>query len=817
MSPPTALRPSRADVPALLGLLGLYALHLALLLLPETGLGLPRLLGALPAGLTYVPVVLGAGALILSLAPRTPVPRAWRLIGTGTLLWGLGQLLYVAAQDTSGSATLADPLFLAFPVFFLLAFGQFERRWPTVTGAARLDVAALVVCLGAYLWYVLLAAQLSNPAHDPLSNLVAASYPLSDLLLLNLLIAQAWRRPGTAPHGQWWLALGMVGFIAADLGFSLLTLRGQYSGTQWPDALWPLSALVFAFAAYRATAVEAREEARPPGSAPRHPAATHPAARRSIGPLSRLTPYAALLGSFGLTLSLHSLHTPAARGVLIANAVVALLVAARQTQALRDLEKRSAELEDSRVLLQHQAFHDPLTGLGNRAQLRATLSRMLEEGELDEPRPVGLLFVDLDNFKFVNDALGHRAGDELLQEVARRLVAVGGPGVHCVRLGGDEFVLVQTGGGERSLSDMSDRIGEALRVPIELAGQHLHITASLGGALSTPQMRDPATLLRWADQALYTVKRSGKNAMSLHRPGIHDDEAARRVLIETRLRGAHERRELTLHYQPQLDRDGQQRSFEALLRWHDAELGPVSPAEFVPIAETAGLVTALDNWVVDQACWQLAQWFPAHPERRVSVNVSPPHLVRAGFLETLRTALERHGVPATALEIEVTERLLIEQEAQARTTLRALLDLGVQVAIDDFGVGQSSLAALLKLPISVLKIDRAFVGELEGPDAAQSQAASQVVQAVVALGRALGLRVVAEGVESCAQAQLLWGLGVDALQGYWIGRPVAPGEVAPVSAAARSTLPPATPPGSTLPTSPLPRHAPNPGEAGVLG
>ncbi|THF86219.1 EAL domain-containing protein [Deinococcus sp. KSM4-11] len=734
---------------ALLGLGALCALQLAQLL----GLG-PSVLGAIPTGLLEVPVFVGSGALIVALASRTVEVRAWRLVGLGTLLWGAGQWLFTLLPQPLPVPSPVDPLFLALPTCFLLALLRFERRWPSLPGmAAKLDVAALMVSLGGYVWYFQVAPALLQPGIDMLPSVVSSTYPLADLLVLGLLLAQGWRSREGAPGGTWLLALGILVFLAADLGFSVMSAQGTYTGTDWPDALWPLAALVFAGAAWQAA---------------HRPDRTRTDARL-LSMHTRLAPYVALLGSFALLICLSERDTLEGLGALTATFVVALLVAARQTLAL-------GEIQDQRALLHHQAHHDPLTGLGNRVQLDAIL-----RGALAGDDEVGLLFVDLDDFKFVNDALGHRVGDQFLQEVARRLCQAAGTGHPCIRLGGDEFVVVLAPATTATLQALCERVVLALRESVTLSGQRLQITASVGGALSTPQERDPAALLRWADQAMYEVKRTGKNALSLYTPGVHDQLAARRILIETRLRGVLERDELSLHYQPQRDQDGQQRRFEALLRWTDPELGPVSPGEFVPIAETAGLMVALDNWVIDEACRQLALWLPQFPDRQVAVNISPPHLVRADFLPGLKASLSRHGVRPQALELEVTERLLVENEVQARETLRALLDLGVHVAIDDFGVGQSSLSALLRLPITTLKIDRAFTHELGvgGPGSAQAQAAYTVVQAIVALGQALALRVVAEGVETSMQAQLLQNLGVDALQGYWIGH-AQPPEITPL-------------------------------------
>ncbi|MFT2721036.1 putative bifunctional diguanylate cyclase/phosphodiesterase [Deinococcus sp. A31D244] len=713
----------------------------------------------------YLLVFLGSAALIWSLAARTEAPGAWRWLAAGTFCWGVGNALYTLGDVPAGVLGFTDPWFLALPACMLVAFWLFERRWPSLPSReAQLDVAAQVMSVGAYLWFFVLAEQMRRADHSLLSNLVAALYPLSDLVLLSLLLAQTWRGPDGAPRGMGFLAAGMVCFVVADTGYTILALRDTYAGNMWPDALWPLAALLFVAGAWQA-------------GQPRPLTVSPPRRPRSLwyGPLA---PYSALLAGFML---LGAVRLPLeARGALYATFFAAIFVAARQTLTLR-------QLEDSRARLEFQSRHDALTGLGNRRQLHLTL-----DARLRGPEGTGLLIVDLDDFRFVNEALGHRAGDTFLQRTAATLrseaAALNG---ECFHLSADEFVVIVPAARDEQVNAAGEALLRALRVPVTLEGQVLNITASVGAALAPVNgPLDGAALLRRADLAMKEAKRTGRNALQLFDPLRDDAAAARRVTIETRLRGAAERGELQLHYQPQLERGGQRVHFEALLRWQDAQLGAVSPAEFVPVAEVAGLMVDLDRWVIAQACRQLAGWRAAGRPWQVAVNISPPNLVRPDFLPFL---LRQHGLPHAALSLEVTERLLIENEAQARQTLQALMDLGIEVAVDDFGVGQSSLSSLLRLPISVLKVDRAFVTELTG-DRADGQAAFKVVQAVVGLGRALNLRVVAEGVETPEQAQLLWELGVDALQGYWIGRATPPDAVAgtvPTGAVPTGSAPPA--------------------------
>ncbi|NTY00489.1 bifunctional diguanylate cyclase/phosphodiesterase [Deinococcus sp. JMULE3] len=764
-------------------LLGLYVLHLL------------NLRGQLPPGAAqgmadqaYVLLFVGSGVLTWVLAGRAAFPAPWRWMAGGTALWGLGQLVYAALDQADVQVTLADPLFLAYPACFLVAFMLVERRWPSLPGwAARLDVLAMVSAVSAFAWFFLLAAQAQREDVSRLDNVVTMLYPLSDLLLLALLLAQVWRgmtlRSSTLRRSLALLAAGMLAFVVADLGFVYLTLRGEYGdGVGWPDALWPLGALLLPAALSGSLA--------PPRAAP----------PRRAGPptlVSLLAPYLSLVAAFSLLLLIPQ-GLPE-RGALLLTFLTALLVAARQTLAVRDLRVRTGELARSQAQVQAEALRDPLTGLGNRLKLNGSLDHALKVGGR-----VGLVMLDLDDFRFVNDALGHRAGDEFLRETARRVLAVTGtlPEVGqacCSRLGADEFVVLLRDTTAGTLMTLSERLRDALSQPVNFEGQELRLSASVGAALADPA-QDAGAALRRVDLALAEVKRRGGNGAQLFDPARDDAAAARRVLLEARLRGALDRDELTLHYQPMLDADGQVRRAEALLRWTDPELGAVSPAEFVPVAEDAGFMPQVDLWVIARACSQLRAWRDAGVTWQVSVNVTPPLLLRPEFVSWLAAQLTAHELRPGDLELEVTERVLVASGERLREPLAALRVLGVDTALDDFGVGQSSLSSLLHLPIRTLKIDRAFVRVLDCP--AEAQRGAQIVGAIVALGRALGLRVVAEGVETDAQAQAVWALGVSTVQGFWFARPAAAGNL---------------PPGLTGPrSSDLQRHAPGARGGGVL-
>jgi diguanylate cyclase len=336
------------------------------------------------------------------------------------------------------------------------------------------------------------------------------------------------------------------------------------------------------------------------------------------------------------------------------------------------------------------------------------------------------------------------------------------------RMGGDEFTVILS-----ELQDAPDaarvaqRLVSAIEAPLVISGQEVGVTASVGVSLYPADGNSAELLARHADMALYRAKQEGKNTVRFFAPEMNA-EALERVKLESALRGALERQEFSVHYQPLMTADGRTRSFEALLRWRHETLGVVTPDRFIPAAEDAGLIVPIGAWVLDEALRQIAVWrAEGFADLCVAVNVSPVQLARDDFVRTVSETLQRHGLDGSSLELEVTERSIVRDFERTSSRLEALRWLGVSVSVDDFGAGQSSLAYLLRLPVDVLKVDRSFVAAMHA-----SGSEARVVPAMVALAHALGLSVVAEGVETPAQLDALSQLGCERLQGYLLGRPV---------------------------------------------
>ncbi|WP_022803056.1 EAL domain-containing protein [Deinococcus ficus] len=439
--------------------------------------------------------------------------------------------------------------------------------------------------------------------------------------------------------------------------------------------------------------------------------------------------------------------------------------AAAERARTSELARLADELAAAQQHLAEQARHDLLTGLPGRAQFQAELDRRLAVAA-DEP--FGVLFIDLDRFKAVNDALGHDVGDRLLQQVARRLRRAVRSSDLVARMGGDEFTVILRGvqrvvDAERT----AQKILDGFALPFDVNGRSLHVTASVGVALAPQDGQDVATLHKRADIAMSRAKQGGRNGVRSFQPEM-EQESAERLTLEGDLRVALARDDLLVHYQPVIDvSSGQPRGFEALVRWAHPTQGLISPARFIPVAEESGLIIPLGAWVLREACRQAQRW-QADRTLTMSVNVSALQFEQPDFVPTVQAALTATGLDPRLLILELTESAVLRDPEAAVAQLRALRALGVRVALDDFGTGHSSLGLLKTLPVDLLKIDRSFV---------QGDGAEVMVGVIVTLAQAFGLEVIAEGVETPAQFTLIQGLRCDGVQGYLFARPAPAGEM----------------------------------------
>ncbi|MEO6690418.1 MAG: EAL domain-containing protein, partial [Dokdonella sp.] len=422
------------------------------------------------------------------------------------------------------------------------------------------------------------------------------------------------------------------------------------------------------------------------------------------------------------------------------------------------------EHEQNQSRIHQLAFYDTVTGLPNRALFQERACAMLAQAP--RTQTVNLLFVDLDDFKSINDTLGHRVGDLLLERVGQRLLACAGHEAFVARLGGDEFAMIQTvSDGRIGAAALAERIIAAFAAPFDVDGQHVKTSASVGIAQTVADQDGLVELARRADMALYVAKSEGRRTWRFFAPEIEAAVQSRRALKQD-LAAAIANGAFTLAYQPIIAL-GSRRLIgaEALLRWHHPVRGPVPPSEFIPIAEETGLIGVLGDWVLREASRVAATW---PREIRIAVNLSPLQLVRDSLVHDTITILEEAGLAPDRLDLEVTESALLAEDAVTRIALYALRDFGMRISLDDFGTGYSSLRSLRSFPFDKIKIDQSFVADI-----GLNSDATAIIRAVIALARDLGIQTAAEGIETQGQLDWLCAAGCTEGQGYLLGRPMS--------------------------------------------
>ena len=464
---------------------------------------------------------------------------------------------------------------------------------------------------------------------------------------------------------------------------------------------------------------------------------------------------------FPIELTLSPLET--AEGILV-------------TAAIRDISGRK-EGEAFRVLAGQMAYaaqHDNLTGLPNRMLLSDRIDQAIALARRHEKK-VAVLFLDLDGFKHVNDSLGHSIGDKLLQSVAARLANCVRASDTVSRLGGDEFiVLLSEVQQAEDVAISARKILQAVTNAHSIDQHDLHITTSIGMSVYPDDGMDAETLIKNADTAMYQAKENGRQSYQFFKPAMNI-RAVERQFIEEGLRGALERQELSLHYQPKINlKTGDITGAEALIRWTHPTRGQIPPAQFIPVAEDCGLILPIGSWVLREACNQARAWSDAGlPAMTMAVNVSAMEFRDEKFLERAFAILSETGMDPKYLELELTEGVLMKRPEATAAILQTLRERGAKMVVDDFGMGYSSLSYLRKFPVDALKIDQSFVSQLGAPDNDTA-----IVTAVIGMARSLGLRVVAEGVETREELAFLKAHHCDFAQGYYFSRPVLPQQFA---------------------------------------
>jgi diguanylate cyclase (GGDEF)-like protein len=564
--------------------------------------------------------------------------------------------------------------------------------------------------------------------------------PLLDLVAVWLAVRLVWLTP-THPAAYRYLLGGFVCLLTADAIAAGAALGGSAGGQPNAVALW--SYCLRAVAACHPSLRSAFEPVTDGPKRLRRPQLVLVVGLVLLGP-AMLATRVGLGGSLGVS-------------VVLGSALLPLLVVVHLVRHVQ--ERASAEYE---------AQHDALTGLPNRVLFHDRLDVALSQARRSGTR-VAVMFCDLDRFKSINDSLGHAVGNQLLQGVGRRLRACLRPTDTVARVGGDEFtLLVPSVSTAAESAAVAERILQELKAPYVVAGRELFTSVSIGMALFPDDGTDPETLLKHADTAMYRAKASGRDGYQQYTADM-GARAQVKHSLENSLRHAIERRELRLHYQPKVGlADGKVVGLEALLRWPHPILGWVEPAAFIPLAEETGLIGPLGEWVMEEACQQIRAWRDRGLRTvPVAINLSARQLAQGNVVDLIAGALARAGVAPELLEVEITESVFLHDAQGVGDRLQRLRAMGVRCSIDDFGTGYSGLAYLARMPLDSLKIDRSFVSRIGTADDQEA-----IVDAVIALGHSLRLKVVAEGVETAEQAQYLRSRGCDQMQGYLFSRPV---------------------------------------------
>ena len=685
----------------------------------------------------YGAVFVGS-ALLCALRGVLVVHRrsVWLALGIGMTLYAGGTLYYylvLARMTTVPYPSLADLLWLSFyPCAYFAVFRLLLSQTSRVSAGAWLD--GLVGGLGAaaLLAAFAFATIVTRTGGSPAAVATNLAYPVADLLLLAVVVVALTvlgRRAGRA-----WVLLGagLLGFAAADTTLLFLIARNSYRPGGPLDAAWAVAEVCLAFAAW----------------------APSPDRVVEVGGSPRLA-VPALCTATSLGLLVYATARPLSWVPISLSATCLVVSAVRTGVAFREMRS----LLDARRL----ARTDDLTGLPNR---RHFLERLHASAVRDPGAEFAVLVLDLDRFKEINDSLGHQAGDQLLQQIGSRLAGALRNGDVLARLGGDEFAVLLVPADEQQATRFAEQIRVELQRPVRLGHVRMHVEASIGIVISRDAVIDVAALLQHADIAMNRAKTTHSRCAVFDREV--DGSASDRLQMVEELRTALKSDQLVLHYQPKLDlRLARVTTVEALVRWQHPTRGPLDPDAFLLLAEQAGLMRQLTTTVLGLALRQVKQFHRDGLPLGVAVNISPANLLDSELPAQVSDLLARHDLPATVLELEITEQSMVSDDHRAREVLHRLKTLGVKISIDDYGKGFSSLSYLQDLPIDELKIDKSFMAGLTS-----DPRVAAIVRSTISLAHALDLQVVAEGIEDAETLELLVACGCDIGQGYYIGRPM---------------------------------------------
>ncbi len=718
---------------------------------------------------------------------------AWTLIAAAVLLYALGDITWTILELYLHDAPFpsqADAFYLAYFPCFLVGVSLIPRPSPTRASQINrgLDIATILAVAALAFWNFLLGPILETSRAAPaLEQVILLSYPVGDLALLGALLFLIYG--DTDERDLRWvhvLGVGIILMIAADTVYSYRSLQGTYVSGDVLDLGWIFGILIFGLAG---ASQWTRPEYPEINAAPRRLSAV----QRWMQAGNPYVPYVWLLGAFVLLILRALMPLPMSfLTMALGVGVIMVLVLARQfitlldnnrltgelKQQADDLERSNRYLNDEiaerrriQEKLSYDTLHDGLTGLANRALFLVRLGQAMKRSQRHRNRSLAVLFLDIDHFKIVNDSLGHIQGDRLLVLIGQRLKQTVRSVDTVARFGGDEFTILLEELNEKiSASVLTDRIQAAVAKPFVVNERTVHISVSIGIATNALQYERPEDMVRDADLALYRAKSLGKARSEVFHLKMRD-QAFWRLEMEEDLRRALEEHEFELYYQPIRSlKTGKIVSLEALVRWMHPERGLIMPAEFLSVAEESGLIVPLGAWVLKQACRQLKLWQVKYPHLKdvtVSVNISNREFAGPDLADKVAAALRVSKLKGSSLRLEITEQVMLGNQATASRIIAALRDLGVQLQVDDFGVGYSALAYLQQFPIQAIKIDRSFVHGIR-----RDRRGRGLMRAMVAMARELGVESIAEGIETREELRELKELACGFGQGFFLCEPL---------------------------------------------
>lgn len=746
-------------------------------------------------------------SVILFLAAKQSITQsrrhaiAWGMIALAMFTYAVGDINWGILElglREQPFPSVADAFYLAHYLFLLIGVFLLPDK-PATRGEQItnvLDVAIVMAAAILSFWNFLLGPIVSSNAGLPLlEQAIRLAYPVADLVLLWALLRLVYNRSDSRDEVPAFLLAGSIAAtIILDCIYSYQSLLGTYASRGILDLGWRATTLLAGLAGV--SQITALQSLTISGKSPRR-------LEFLISSVRRIAPYFSyfwLIGAYLLLIQSRLVSLPMNFLLLsLGVGLIICMVLLRQSITLFDnkklndqlqqtmgrLQVQAAELEKANQELQNEiaernvveqkltydSLHDAMTGLPNRVLFLDRLGQAIKYYKRRTDYTFAVLFIDVDQFKVINDSLGHLAGDQLLISMGRRMKASLRSSDTVARLGGDEFaILLEITGEKNSALLVAQKVQEAINLPFKLDRHELHITASIGVVMDMEGYDSPEEVLRDADIAMYQAKASGKARFAIFDVKMRS-QAFSRLEMEQELRTALERQQFRLYYQPILSlKSNQLVSFEALIRWNHPKRGLLSPGEFLPVAEASGIIISIDNWVLNEACAQLKEWhkkYPCFQNVSVNVNVSSRQFSQPNFVTEILEALQWTHLKPEALKLEITENVLISNYAAANKVFAQLRDLGIQLQIDDFGSGYSSLSYLQHFPISGVKIDKSFIDGI-GKD----RKGTELIRAIVSMTRELGMEAIAEGIETSEQLNELKGLLCSLGQGFLLSKPL---------------------------------------------